>query len=175
MLYYRITMTSFSLKQATPEHSSIILGFIKGIAEYEKLSHEVQITEELIFDGLFSTNANAKAIIAYENDTPIGFALYFFNYSTFVGKKGLYLEDLYVIPEKRGMGYGTKMFTYLANRAVTENCGRFEWSVLDWNTPAINFYKQMGAVAMNEWTVYRLQSDALVKVAQAYKEKDSVL
>src|SRR5579862_3055472 len=145
---------NLAIKHATISDVSLVLSFIKELAEYEKLSHEVIATEELLKETLFGENAHAEVIIAYLNDnTPIGFAIFFHNFSTFLGRPGIYLEDLFVKPEARGQGIGQKMLAYLANLAKQRNCGRFEWWVLDWNETAIGFYKKLGAKAMDEWTV----------------------
>lgn len=139
-------------KQDVPQ----ILAFIKAIADYEKLLDQVIATEELLSESLFGEHPQAQVIIAYEEDIAVGFALYFYNFSTFKGRKGLYLEDLFVYPQYRGKGYGKKLLLYLADKAKAENCGRMEWTVLNWNQPAIDFYKSIGAEPMDEWTVYRL-------------------
>ncbi|MEG1762750.1 MAG: GNAT family N-acetyltransferase [Bacteroidales bacterium] len=145
-----------TIKPATPADTPLILEFIKAIASYEKLLHEVEATEEVLHQSLFGENANAKVIIAYEEEKPVGFALYFYNFSTFKGRKGLYLEDLFVYPQHRGKGYGKALLLHLAQQAQEENCGRMEWIVLDWNQSAIDFYHSLGAKAMDEWTVFRL-------------------
>ncbi|MEG1572676.1 MAG: GNAT family N-acetyltransferase [Bacteroidales bacterium] len=145
-----------TIKPATPADTPLILEFIKAIASYEKLLHEVEATEEVLHQSLFGENANAKVIIAYEEEKPVGFALYFYNFSTFKGRKGLYLEDLFVYPQHRGKGYGKALLLHLAQQAQEENCGRMEWIVLDWTPSAIEFYHSVGAKAMDEWTVFRL-------------------
>ena len=150
---------------ATISDVPLILQFIKELAEYEQLLHEVVATEELLQETLFGDQAHAEVIIGYLGEKPVSFALFFHNFSTFLGKPGLYLEDLYVKPEARGQGIGKKMLTYLAQLAKDRNCGRFEWWVLDWNESAINFYKSLGAKAMDEWTVYRVTGEALDKLA----------
>ncbi|MEL6193905.1 MAG: GNAT family N-acetyltransferase [Bacteroidota bacterium] len=152
---------SFLIRQAEKSDVQTILEFIKGLAEYEHLSHEVVATEELLTDALFSENKVVYCKLAFEGDTPIGFALYFYNFSTFLGRKGIYLEDLFVDPDHRGKGYGKALLVSLAKQAVEEDCGRVEWSVLDWNEPSINFYKSLGALPMDEWTVFRLTGEAL--------------
>lgn len=144
------------IKPATPADTPLILQFIKAIADYEKLLSEVEANEEVLHASLFGKDANAKVLIAYEGDFAVGFALYFYNFSTFKGRKGLYLEDLFVYPEHRGKGYGKALLLHLAKQAEEEHCGRMEWIVLDWNTPAIDFYRSIGAKAMDEWTVFRL-------------------
>lgn len=151
----------FQIKPATKADCGTILYFIKAIAEYEKLSHLVQATEESIYKNLFTEPAAAHCIIAYENEVAVGFALYFNNYSTFVSRPGIYLEDLFVDPEHRGKGYGKALLLHLVKLAKKNNYGRVEWSVLNWNKPAIDFYKSLGAEPMQEWTVYRLNQDAI--------------
>jgi len=134
----------------------LILSLIEGIAAYEKLSHEVETTEEKLRETLFGERRYAEVILCYDEETPVGFALFFHNYSTFRAKPGIYLEDLFVIPEHRGKGYGKALLQRLIEIGKERHCGRVEWSVLDWNTPAIDFYKSMGAKAMDEWTVFRI-------------------
>lgn len=144
------------IRKAEPADVGIILHFIKAIAAYEKLSHEVETTEEKLHQTLFCENPYAAVLLCFENDQPVGFALYFYNYSTFRAKPGIYLEDLFVEPQHRGKGYGKALFQELIAMAKHNQLGRVEWSVLDWNKPAIDFYKAMGAKAMDEWTVYRI-------------------
>ena len=139
----------------------MVLSFIKELAEYEKLSGEVTATEKLLKKTLFGKKSVAKVLLAYYENEPAGFAVYFFNFSTFVGKPGLYLEDVFVKPEFRGKGIGKAILIYLAGIAKKNDCGRFEWAVLDWNKSAIDFYKSIGAKPMEEWTVYRLDSEAI--------------
>jgi GNAT superfamily N-acetyltransferase len=138
----------------------LLLDFIKGIAEYEHLLHQVVATEETLFQSIF-IQKNAQVVVMWEQQIAVGFALYFYNFSTFIGRKGLYLEDLYVLPEYRKKGYGKQLFLHLVSIAKKENCGRMEWSVLDWNQDAIGFYHSLGAQAMDGWTVFRLTEDAL--------------
>ena len=138
-----------------------ILHLIKELSVYEKLSHQFNNNEEFLKKYLFGEKKFAEVLIADYDNKPVGFALYFYNYSTFVGKPGIYLEDLFVQPEMRGKGIGKKLFLELIKLAKARNCGRVEWSVLNWNTPAIDFYKSMGAVPMDEWTVYRLNEDKI--------------
>ena len=152
------------IRDATEKDVSLILNFIKQLATYEKLLHEVVATEELLHESLFVKN-HARVIIAEFEGAPVGFALYFFNFSTFVGRPGLYLEDLFVYPEMRGKGIGKALLSRLAGIAISNGCGRFEWSCLDWNEPSIKFYKSLGAVAMEDWTIYRVTGDALVNLA----------
>lgn len=155
----------FEIKLATVSDVPLILSFIKELAEYEKLPHEVVATEESLKETLFGDHAHAEVIIGYLDHAPVSFAIFFHNYSTFLGRSGIYLEDLYVRPEARGKGIGQKILVFIAQLAKSRNCGRVEWSVLDWNEPAIGFYKKIGARAMDEWTVYRLTGDALENLA----------
>lgn len=152
---------NIKIKSATIGDVPLILQFIKELAEYEKLSHEVVATEEQLKETLFGERSPAEVILGYLDDRPVSFALFFHNYSTFLGRPGIYLEDLFVRPEARGQGVGKTMLAYLAQLAKDRNCGRLEWSVLDWNETAIKFYKSLGAKAMDEWTVYRVTGDAL--------------
>lgn len=144
------------IRFATKEDTPTILSFIQGIAEYERLSHEVETTEQKLNDTLFGDRPFAEVLICFEEETPVGFALFFHNYSTFRAKPGVYLEDLFVLPQHRNNGYGKALLNQLIQTAKDRNCGRVEWSVLDWNKPAIEFYERMGAKAMDEWTVYRI-------------------
>ncbi|MBI1761416.1 MAG: GNAT family N-acetyltransferase [Acidobacteria bacterium] len=155
------------IKPATAADVPLILAFIRGLAEYEKLAHEVIATEALLHEQLFSERPNAEVVIAYLVGEPVGFALFFHNFSTFLGRRGLYLEDLFVKPEVRGQGVGRALLGYLARLAVARGCGRFEWAVLDWNEPAIKFYKSLGTQPLNEWTVYRLTGEALNQLAES--------
>jgi GNAT superfamily N-acetyltransferase len=149
------------IKVAVKEDAETILYFIKQLAEYEKLSHEVTATGETLIKNLFGSDSNAHALLAYYHNEPIGFALYFYNFSTFLGKRGIYLEDLFVLPEMRGKGFGKKLFLHLIKIAHENNCGRFEFSVLDWNKPAVKFYKNLGAAAMDDWTTFRLDENKI--------------
>jgi len=159
-------LSDFKIRFATAEDTALILRFIKGIAEYEKLLHEVEATEDILRDSLF-VKKQAEVIIAEWKDIPVGFALFFHNFSTFTGKAGLYLEDLFVWPEYRGKGFGKALFTKLAEIAQERNCPRYEWICLDWNKPSIDFYLSMGAKAMDEWTVYRLEGEKIDNVVSA--------
>ena len=152
------------IERATERDVPLILRLIKGLSEYEKLAHEVTATEPSLRETLFGARPAADVIIAYAGDTPAGFALFFPNYSTFLGKPGLYLEDLFVVPEWRGHGLGLAMMKHLARIAVERGCGRFEWSVLDWNEPAIGFYKGLGATLMDGWSIVRVTGDALTRL-----------
>ena len=146
---------------ATERDVPLILGFIRKLAEYEKLSHEVIATEEGLRDGLFGARPMAEVLLAYWADEPAGFALYFHNFSTFVGKPGIHLEDLFVEPVHRRRGIGKALFAQVARIACERECGRLEWAVLDWNRPAIDFYRSVGAIAKDEWTIFRLAGDGL--------------
>ncbi len=149
------------LRPATIDDAPLILQFIRELAEYERMLDDVVATEEMLRESLFGQRPAAEVILCHEGEVPAGFALFFHNYSTFRGKSGIYLEDLFVRPAFRGRGYGKLLLATLAKLALERNCARLEWSVLDWNTPAINFYKSLGAVPMDEWTVYRLTGEAL--------------
>ena len=150
---------------ATIDEVPLILRLIQGLAVYEKLAHEVTATEAGLRETLFGARPAADVIIAYAGDVPAGFALFFPNYSTFLGKPGLYLEDLFVLPEFRGQGLGLALMKHLARTAVERGCGRFEWSVLDWNAPAIGFYEGLGAKLMDGWSIVRVTGDALTTLA----------
>lgn len=154
------------IRPATAADAPLILNFITELAVYEKAEHEVVATVQDIEASLFSPAATATALICEMNGEPIGFCVYFFSYSTWLGKKGLYLEDLYVSPKSRGSGAGKQMLRHLARIACETGCGRFEWSVLDWNAPAIGFYESIGASAQSEWVRYRLAGDALRAFAE---------
>jgi GNAT superfamily N-acetyltransferase len=143
----------------------LILGFIRKLAEYEKLSHLVVATEENIREHVFGANPVAEVLMAYWDEEPVGFALYFRNFSTFLGQAGIYLEDVFVEPAHRGKGIGKALLTRLAQIAVERKYGRLEWAVLDWNTPSIEFYRSLGAVAKDEWITYQLTGDALTRLA----------
>ena len=153
------------MRVATEDDVPLILSFIRELAEHEKLSHEVVATEDVLRGSLFGERTGAEVVICYLSGTPAGFALFFHNFSTFLGRPGLYLEDLYVKPEMRGRGLGRALLVHLAKLARERGCGRMEWSVLDWNEPAIKLYKGIGAVPMDEWTVYRVTGDALEDLA----------
>lgn len=158
-------MEKFNIRTARADETGTILKFIKKLADYEKLSNEVEATEETLYESIF-VRYEAEVIFAEENDEVVGFALFFHNFSTFVGRKGLYLEDLFVLPEKRGRGYGKALLQRLAQIALERNCGRMEWVCLDWNTPSINFYKSIGATPLEDWTIYRLTEEKLKKIAE---------
>lgn len=152
------------IRETSEADAPLILEFIRGIAEYEKLSHAVVATEESLRESLFRQRA-AEVLIAELDSEPVAFAVFFHNFSTFVGRRGLYLEDLFVKPEYRGRGVGRALLKHLARIAVERGCGRMEWIVLDWNAPAIKFYEQIGARPLDEWTTFRLTGEALENLA----------
>ena len=156
-------MEKVVIRKAVREDAALILEFIRGIAKYEKMENEVEATVEMLEEQLFD-KGRAEVIFAMEKDKEVGFALFFHNFSTFVGRAGLYLEDLYVYPEYRGKGYGKALFMELVNIASERRCGRMEWVCLNWNKPSIDFYRSMGAVSLDEWTTYRLTEDAIAKL-----------
>jgi GNAT superfamily N-acetyltransferase len=156
----------FSIRLAVAQDVPLILDFIRKLADYERLSHEVVATEADLEKYLFGREKVAEVVLGYEGELPVGFALFFHNFSTFLGKPGIYLEDLYVLEEHRGKGYGRTLLIYLARLAVERDCGRLEWAVLDWNEPSIEFYKSLGAKLMNEWIVNRVTGEGLVKLAE---------
>ena len=158
-------MTNIEIRKASAADASLILRFVTELAIYEKAEHEVLATEADILNSLFSGSSTAQDLICKVKGEPIGFAVYFYNYSTWLGKNGLYLEDLYVSPESRGTGAGKALLKHLAQIAIENDCGRFEWSVLDWNEPAIKFYQSIGAKPLDEWIGYRLAGEALEKFA----------
>jgi len=159
------TSSNIALRAAEERDVGVILGFIKELADYERLSHEVVATEALIRRHLFGERPVAEATIAECGGVPAGFALFFHSFSTFLGKPGLYLEDLYVSPSFRGNGVGKALLRHVAKLALERDCGRVEWAVLDWNEPAIKFYENIGAAPMGEWSVYRLAGTALREFA----------
>lgn len=154
-----------NIRNANESDTNTILQFIKELAEYEKMSKDVTATEELLKENLFVKKL-AEVVIAEEDNIPVGFALFFHNFSTFLGKGGIYLEDLYVKPNMRNKGIGKILLKYLANLALERDCGRLEWSCLDWNEPSIAFYKERGAIPMDEWTVYRVTGENLLNLAK---------
>lgn len=154
-------------RMAQAGEAGLILDFIKELAVYEKLLHEVVATEADIVETLFGENPKAFCVLCEIDDKAVGFCLCFYNYSTFQGRPGIYIEDLYVREEYRGMGIGKGFFKFIAQKALEEKCGRIQWWVLDWNEPSIEFYKRLGAEAMDEWTVYRLSGDAIRKIADS--------
>lgn len=153
------------IRTGTEEDAPVIFSLIKELAEYEHLAHEVVASVDDIRRTLFGERPFAETLIGEYGDLPISFALFFYNFSTFMGKPGIYLEDLYVQPEHRGKGFGSKMLAHIAALARERNCGRFEWSVLNWNTPAIRTYEKLGATPMEEWILYRLSGEALDRLA----------
>jgi GNAT superfamily N-acetyltransferase len=157
---------SCTIRLANEADVGTILLFIKGLAEYEKLSHEVVATEDDLRRTLFGKNPQAEVLIASLDEKPVGFCLFFHNYSTFLGKRGLYIEDLFVYPDIRGKGIGKELLNATARIALERNCGRMEWSVLDWNEPAIKFYRSIGAKPMDEWTVQRLLASEMKALAE---------
>jgi len=160
-------VSNFKIRFAEEEDTKLILDFIKELANYEKLLNEVVATEEILFDSLF-VQKKAEVIIGEYDGKPVGFALFFHNFSTFLGKPGIYLEDLYIKPEMRGKGLGKIFLSYLGKLALERNCGRLEWWCIDWNEPSIEFYRGMGAKAMDEWTVYRVDNVALSNLANEF-------
>jgi GNAT superfamily N-acetyltransferase len=155
----------FSIRDVVAADVPLIVGFVHNLARYEKLEDQVEVTEELLAEAMFGPRANLFGLVAEVDGVPAGFAVYFYNFSTFLGRRGLYLEDLYVDPAHRRRGIGKEMFKSLAQRAVDEGCGRFEWAVLNWNAPALKFYKSIGAVPLVEWQTQRLTGDALLAAA----------
>ena len=149
------------IRDATPDDTHTIAVLIRGLAEYERLAHEVVLDEDDLREHLFGSRRYAEVILAEDGGVTVGFALFFHNYSTFLAKPGIYLEDLFVLPEHRGGGHGRALLARLAQIAVERGCGRLEWSVLDWNEPSIAFYRSLGATPMDAWTTYRLTGDAL--------------
>lgn len=159
-------MADIRITPATEQDVPVILEMIRGLAEYEKLSHVVVATEEQLRLTLFGERPGAEVLLAHWDGEPIGFALFFPNYSTFLAQPGMYLEDLFVKPHARGKGVGLALFVELARIAMERGCGRVEWAVLDWNEPSIRFYKKLGAVPLDEWTTFRLTSEPLRKLAE---------
>ena len=160
-------MANFLIRQATEQDVPLILWFIRQLAEYERLSNEAVVTEKTLQDSLFGARRYAEVLLGYADDKPVAFAVFFHNFSTFLGRPGLYLEDLFVIPEMRGKGFGRAMLVELSRVARERNCGRFEWAVLDWNQPAIQFYKNLGAIPMDDWTIFRVTGAALDRLSNS--------
>ena len=158
-------MRAVTFRAAERRDTGLILSFIRALAEYEKLADQVVATEALLEEWIFDRRA-AQVVFALEGDREVGFALYFRNFSTFLGRGGLYLEDLFVLPEYRGRGYGRALLAYLAAQARREGCGRLEWWCLDWNRPSIEFYRRLGAEPMEDWTVYRLAGGTLDRLGE---------
>ena len=162
------SLPDFVLRKATVEDCPLILSFIRELAEYEKLLHEVVASVETLAETLFGEVPYAQSVIGEYRGTAVGYALFFHNFSTFTGRPGIYLEDLYVQPHMRGQGFGKCLLAYLARLAFNKGCTRVEWSVLDWNEPSIQFYRSIGAAPMDEWTVQRLDGEALASFAKEF-------
>jgi len=165
------TDRALTIRRAAAADVPIILAFIRELAVYEHLEHEVVATEADVHAALFGPRPYAEVALACLDAEPVGFALYFHNFSTFVGKPGIYLEDLFVRPEARGCGAGKRLFAYLAHTALERGCARLDWAVLDWNAPSIAFYRSLEAVEQSEWTTYRLDGPALVQLAESYPRR----
>jgi len=161
------TSENFEIRPARVEDVPVILQLIRDLATYERAPDEVTATREQLIDVLFGERPAAEVLLAFERKWPVGFAVYFYNFSTWLGRSGLYLEDLFVKPEKRGKGYGRALLVELAKIARDRQCGRMEWAVLDWNEPAIKFYRTLGARPMDEWTVFRLTRDEIAMLADS--------
>ena len=164
---------AITIRPAREDEVPLVLQFVRELAEYEHLLHEAVATEERLRHDLFGPRPYAEVVFACLEAEPVGFALFFHNYSTFVGKPGIYLEDLFVRPSVRGKGVGKALLTWLAGEAVRRDCGRLEWSVLDWNKPSIQFYRSLGAKPMDEWTIFRLTGDALKALAERRSPQSS--
>jgi GNAT superfamily N-acetyltransferase len=156
---------NFTIRTATVVDVPIILELIRALATYERAPNEVTATEEQLVDVLFGEKPAAEVLLAFEAGAPVGFAVYFYNFSTWLGRPGLYLEDLFVRPEDRGKGFGRALLVHLAKIAHNRGCGRMEWAVLDWNEPAIDFYRKLGARPLGDWTVFRLTRDGISRLA----------
>ncbi|MGH8181613.1 MAG: GNAT family N-acetyltransferase [Steroidobacteraceae bacterium] len=156
---------TITIRPASREEVPLALEFIRDLARYERLEHEMSASEPDLREALFGERRYAEVVFACSDGTPVGFALFFHNFSTFKGRPGIYLEDLYVRPEARGRGIGKRLLAYLARTAVERRCARLEWSVLDWNEPSIGFYRSLGAAPMDGWTIFRLTGDALALLA----------
>ena len=155
-----------SIRPATRNDVPVIAELIRGLARFEKLEHEVVMTEDMLTAGLFGERPYAEVLLADDEEQPVGFALFFHNFSTFLGRPGIYLEDLFVVPEQRGKGIGQLLLATLARLAVERGCGRLEWAVLDWNQEAIRFYERLGARPNSDWTIYRLTGESLSALAR---------
>ena len=166
-----LSANPLSIVPATRNDLSLILALIKELAEYERLAHEVVATEEVLSETLFGERPYAEVVLAYYAGEPVGYALYFHSYSTFLGRPGLYLEDLFVRPAVRGKGIGKALLAFVAHVASERTCGRLEWSVLNWNEPAVGFYKSLGAKPMDTWTVYRMTDEPLARLASQSKHR----
>ena len=165
-----MTAPACTIRFAQPSDVPTVFRLIQGLAEYERLAHEVTGTEDLLREHMFGVRRYVEVILAEVDGRTVGFALFFHNYSTFLARPGIYLEDLFVLPEERGRGYGKALLSSLARIAVERGCGRLEWSVLDWNEPSIEFYKALGAVPMDEWTIFRVTGDALTQLGSSGPE-----
>lgn len=165
MRYYDTGIDNLKIRETNEKDCELILSLIKEIAEYEKMSKEVIATEETLLEYIFKNN-RAEVVILELDKNPIGYALFFYNFSTFVGRSGLYLEDIFIKKEFRGRGIGKEVFKFLAKKAREEGCKRMEWVCLDWNEPSINFYKSLGAIPMDEWTIYRLNEKEIKKLSE---------
>ena len=162
-----MTMEKFTIRAATVNDIPTILELIRALATYERAPHEVTATEEILKETLFAKRPAGEVLLLFEDKVAAGFAVFFHNFSTWLGRPGVYLEDLFVRPEHRGKGYGRALLVQLAKIARDRNCGRLEWAVLDWNEPAIKFYRKLGANPMDEWTVFRLTRDGIAKLADS--------
>jgi len=161
------TLENFQIRPARVEDVTIILQLIRDLATYERAPNDVTATEEQLVDVLFGERPAAEVLLAFEGKSPVGFAVYFYNFSTWLGRPGLYLEDLFVKPDKRGKGYGRALLVELAKIARDRECGRMEWAVLDWNEPAIQFYGKLGAIPLEDWTVFRLTHNGINRLAES--------
>jgi GNAT superfamily N-acetyltransferase len=161
-----VSADALSIRNASVADTGVILELIRGLAEYERLSHLVTATEETLRESLFGAAPGAEVLLAFADETAVGFAVFFHNFSTFLGAKGLWLEDIFVNPEYRGRGYGKRLLLAVARIAHERGCGRFEWAALDWNTPAWDFYRSLGAVPMEDWTMFRVDRPTLAALAR---------
>ena len=159
------TPDGFHIRPAAPDDVPLILRFIKGLAEFERLSHAVTATEDGLRESLFGANPAAEVVLGFQGENPAGFAVFFHNYSTFLGRRGMYLEDIFVSPEYRSRGLGRLLLTHVAGIAAERGCGRFEWAVLDWNENAARFSQALGTEMLDDWRIFRMDSDALKKLA----------
>ncbi len=166
-MVFSIEIPGFEIRPARESDASVILSFIKKLAVYERLEHEVVVTQERLKETLFGKHRTAEVVIGYLKQEPVGFALFFHNYSTFLGKPGIYIEDLYVDEKYRRRGFGRALLVHVARLGRDRKCGRLEWAVLDWNEPAIRFYRRLGAAPMSDWTVYRVTGDSLEQLAES--------
>ena len=157
---------NITIRPSAPHEIPLVLEFVRGLAVYEHLEHEMTATDEDFAAALFGPQACAEVVFACVDGTPVGYALFFRTFSSFVGKPGIFLEDLFVRPHARGQGIGKRLLAWLARTALERGCGRLEWAVLDWNEPSIGFYRSLGAIAQDEWTTYRLTDEALEQLAR---------